>query len=368
MKILFDTHSVDLKLTGIGRYWKNLINRLEFNKDIGICLYGNSHVKNDLKHSAYSPFMDNGVYRVLFGFNKSIQLFKPSLIHVSNFPPFTKTVPIVTTIHDLCFRTNTETFMLKSRLIFNLFFQKSLHQSDAIICVSNSVKDNLLKYYSIDPNKIFTIYHGIDEMFKYDPNKQRVRQILKNKYSINNKYFLVVGDIIKRKNPFPVIKAFKNLLEKKSDVQLIFAGQNKMGNFIELKYKDMISSNHLKILNHVGDSDLNLLYNGANTLIFNSFCEGFGLPIIEAMNCKTPVICNDIKIFREVANNAAIFTKNEREIYLAMEKIISNQEFRKKYCELGYKRSRFYSWDKTAKQTLEVYKWVLESKKSSITK
>lgn len=366
MKILFDTHSVDLKLTGIGRYWKNLINRLKFNKDINICLYGNPHLKNDLKYPAYSPFMNNGVYRVLFGFNKSIQLFKPSLIHVSNFTPFVKICPTVVTVHDLCFKTYPDTFKKKSILAFNLFFKHSLDLADAIIAVSLSVKRNLIHYYDIDPAKIFVVYEAADPIFQYIKDKDKIRQMILNKFKIDKDYFLVVGDVDKRKNPLGIINSFQGFLNK--DMQLVFVGPNKMTDAIQPKYASIIKLGKIQFLDYASDQDLNYLYNGASALIFNSLCEGFGLPIVESMSCETPVICSDIPVFREIASNAAIFVKNETELSNAISQITSSSSLRKKYVGLGYQRNKLFSWDKTAKQTLEVYKWVLESKKSSLSK
>ena len=183
--------------------------------------------------------------------------------------------------------------------------------------------------------------------------KNKIKALLLKKFGINNKYFLVVGNVDHRKQPHKIINAFNQLLKKNPNILLVFVGPNK------LKIK---SNKNIKILNYVHDDSLNFLYNGSIALIFLSLCEGFGLPIVEAMATKIPVICNDIPVFQEVADRSALFVKNEQKLYQAMKKVFENKNLRIKYSNLCYQRSQFFSWDKTAKETIKVYQRVLERK------
>jgi glycosyltransferase involved in cell wall biosynthesis len=347
--------------TGIERYYRNLIKNFDnkSRKDKFIIYFAAENINPiTLNRSRtllkYFPFSNNGLFRILFGFSFAIKKFKPDIIHASNFSPIIKTIPTITTVHDLCFKSYPKTYSLKSRLAFNIFFERSLNSSDAIICVSKTVKKQLVKYYPEVKDKAFVIYEAGDDFFKFLPNKIKVTAYLKNRFGIKSKYFLVVGDIRERKNPLPIIEAFSILLKDNPNLQLVFAGKNKMEKVIKLKFNYLIVSGHLQFLGYVSDEDLNHLYNGALSLIFNSVCEGFGLPILEAMSCKTPVICNDIEVFREIASNSAIFAKNKTQLYMAMKKITLDENFRKKYSQLGHQRSRFFSWQKTAKETFRV--------------
>lgn len=359
MKILFDAHMIGQKQTGIERYWKNLIENLEKeSKKTEIILYSNLN-KNTLKSyssfSFYIPLFKNGLYRILFGFYNAESKFEPDIVHVSNFSSFIKRVPVVTTIHDLGFKLYPGFFSLKSRLAFNIFLKHSLDSSSAIICVSNSVKKELVKFYPKIKNKVYVIYEAADDIFKFIPKKETVNSYLKQKFNLKPKYFLVVGNIQKRKDPISIIDAFSLLKEKYPELQLVFVGKNMMQNKIEEKYPELIKSNKLIFLGYTTDEELNYLYNGTIALIFNSFYEGFGLPILEAMTCKTPVICTDIAIFREIASNSAIFVKNKSELYRSMNNIYSNPSLRIKYSKLSYKKSKQFSWKKTTRQTLNIY-------------
>ena len=106
---------------------------------------------------------------------------------------------------------------------------------------------------------------------------------------------------------------------------------------------------------------MNILYNGAQASISFSVCEGFGLPILEAMKCGTPVVCRDIPVFREIAGDSVLFCKNTTELYSTMLRISKDLFLRKKLANQGFKRNRLFSWDKAAGETYEVYKKVLSA-------
>lgn len=300
MKILVDGHMIGLKQTGNERYWKNLIlNLAKFINPENIIIYSNLE-KNKLpksfqKFTVFTPKYKNGFYRIFFGFNEAIKKFKPDLIHVQNFTPFKKTVPIVNTVHDVCFKTYLETFSLKSKLAFRLFFSSSLKKSDLIIVPSFFVKKMLLQYYPfLNENKITVIYYATDPVFKFIANKNKVKKYLREKFNINDDFFLVVGEIQPRKRPLEIIATFKKIHKKHPDYLLVFSGPNKM------KLKE---EKNIKILEYVSDKDLNYLYNGAKALIYYSLCEGFGLPLVEALKTKTKIIDSNIKVFQEIKTN-----------------------------------------------------------------
>lgn len=346
MHILFDAHFMHAKQTGIGRYCSNIIGEFSRNPDIELL--------------PYFPFFNYGLHRIIIGFPSMIHKFKPDILHINNFAPFYKNTPIVNTIHDLCFYYYPETFSYKSRIAFSFFFQHSLRQSDKIICVSGTVKKQLLHVYpTIPEEKVEIIYHGVDPAFFYQKNRIAVKKALEEKFNLVNEYFLIVGNIEKRKNIIPVIDAFLELIKHDNTIQLVFAGQNTMKDEFRKRYNTIRFPEQIRFLNFVKDEDLNILYNGALGMIFNSKCEGFGLPIIEAMRCKVPVICNDIAVFREISGNKAIFTKNSNDIYSVLQRLIKEFSLRKKYQEEGYDRSLFFSWEKSAQKTFHIYQQIL---------
>ncbi len=362
MKILIDVHAAIGKKTGIGRYCDNLVQALSKNKNIQISLYSNLSQeklpKNYLKYPFYcSPFR-NGLFRVLIGLNQASSKLHPDIVHINNFAPLRKTSPIINTVHDVCFNTCPQKYPLKTRIIFGLFFSRSLKLADAIICVSEATKKNLLCRYPVEEKKITVIHEACDSTFKYINNIKKARQEIEKKFGINKDYFLVVGNIEKRKKPFETLSVFEKLIKNNKNIQLVFAGPNTLKNFPPDESKKLIKSGHFKILGYVSNKDLNLLYNGTAALIYNSHCEGFGLPLLEAVNCHAPIICSDLPVMREVATNAAIFVKNEKDLLQAMELLLANKKLRKKLIQRGKKRAKDFSWEKTAKETANVYEMI----------
>jgi glycosyltransferase involved in cell wall biosynthesis len=340
MKILLDTHMLNFKQTGTERYWKKL----------------SSHLKKipNLTIFKYNETPNNGFYRIFFGFQKAIKKYEPDLIHVQNFTPWKKTILIVNTVHDLCFEICPQTFSLKSIFAFKFFFKRSLKLSDAIICPSNCTKQQLINYYQINPKKIFVIYEAADPVFHFIKNKIKVKKYLTKKFNLTNEYFLVVGNIEKRKLSQEIAETFENFSQNFPNINLVFVGPNKL-NFKE--------KNNIRILGYVNDNDLNYLYNGAIALIYLSLCEGFGLPLVEAMTTKTPIICSKIPVFEEVCDKAVLFVKDKNELLEKMIKIYQDKQLQKKYAQLSFKRSKFFSWKKAAKQTFKIYEMVLKKYK-----
>jgi glycosyltransferase involved in cell wall biosynthesis len=342
MKILLDAHMLRQKETGNERYWKNLaLSLAKFINPKNIILYSNlpkeKLPKEFQKFTIFTPKFKNGLYRIFFGFNQAIKKFKPDLIHVQNFAPFKKTIPIINTVHDVCFKTYSKTFSAKSKIAFDLFFNSSLKKSDAIIVPSKFVKNMLLKYYPfLDEKKIFVTYEAADPVFKYIKNKNKVKKFLKEKFNISDNYFLVVGNIEPRKRPKEIIEAFKKILKKYPKTFLVFAGPNK------LKLKE---EKNIRILEYVSDQELNYLYNGALALVYFSLCEGFGLPLVEALKTKTPIICSDIAVFKEIVKNIGLFAEDKIQLTQKMLLVLDSNKDKIKL------RNQF-SWIKIVKKVI----------------
>lgn len=358
MKILLDTHMINKKETGNERYWTNLALAIKkYYLKSKVYLYGNKILANNKKFlklfdGVFIPPSDNGLYRILFGFNQAIRKFKPDLIHVQNFTPFKKTVPIINTVHDLCFKYYPETFPLKTMFAFNYFFKQSLKMSDVIICPSNFTKKSLINFYPINLKKVFVVYEAADPCFRLIDDKQKIKNLLIKKFGINNKYFLIVGNIEKRKRPLEIISAFKQILKDHPDVQLIFAGPNKLS---------IKKSRNIKILGYISDEDLNIIYNEAQVLIFFSLCEGFGLPLVEAMATNTPIIYSDIAVFKEIVGKNGLCVKNKNQLVDALKKILENKNLRQKYSLLSKKRSSYFSLRKSIEKIVKIYYYVLKN-------
>ncbi len=280
----------------------------------------------------------------------------------------------IVTIHDLGaeFLPGAHTFPQKLYLTFSTGY--ALRAATAIIAVSAATKNDLISKFGVDPEKIFVVYHGIDQnKFKIKNEKLKIEKTLK-KYKIKRPYILFVGTIQPRKNLEKLIQAFALLAKSKEQraknnseryalgpLQLVIVG--KLG----WLYDEILQApkrfgieKKVKFLNYIQDSDLPYIYAGAEVFVLPSLVEGFGLPVLEAMAAGIPVLVSNRTSLPEVGGNAAIYfnPQNSQEIAQAILQVLTNPKLRKDLVEKGKKQVAKFSWEKTAAQTLRVFERV----------
>lgn len=193
----------------------------------------------------------------------------------------------------------------------------------------------------INKNRIKVIPEAPDPVFKPAGNRQIER--IKHKYKIEGKYLLAVG-VNERKNTKRIIEAF-NGLKKEYSLKMVIIGK---------PYIKVGAGREVLVLGHVVKNDLPALYSGAEALVYPSLYEGFGLPILEAFSCKTPVVTSNIGSMAEVSGNAAkLVDPKDRDSIL--DGIIDVLNFRENYIRKGTLRVKTFSWQRTARETLRVY-------------
>ena len=297
--------------------------------------------------------------------------YKPDIIY---FPiqdgMFYPPVKQIITVHDLhylhfdtsmleCFHEihplRTKLYRYKMPHIFNC--------SSAIVAVSESTKQDIVASFCINPDKIHVIYNGYDEQrFHVIENIQPTL----DSYSLNSgKYFLFVGSILKHKNIIRLLRAFAELA---SETVLVIAGVCKDSDCLEEVYKVAaeldVSERQLRYLEYVSDEDLPHLYNGAISYILPSLHEGFGVPIIEAMACGTPVITSNCSAMSEVAGDAALLVDpySVESISSAMREILNNPRRADSLRQAGLERAKCFSWSASARKLYSLCEMITESK------
>ena len=346
MHILFDAHPITDTPTGIGRYCYNLINQFQKQMPKGskISLYqhkGQEHIFPKLNKFVFP--IKNGLARSLVGFNMAIKKIKPDIIHSTTLAPFSKNIPQVISVHDICFHTHPNKYPLKTLIAFKLLFNKSIQQADAIICPSNTVKRNLHKHFDIDQNKVYVTYDAPDKLFLQPPTKNKINQSL-IKHNLNKPFFLVVGDKHNRKESEIIIAAFNKSQKSQTLAQLVFVGPHK--------------KNYSKTIIHTGfisNQELSSLYHSAQGLIFNSVCEGYGLPIVEALSANCPVICSDIPTFKELFDKRCKYYSTQKQLQNHMKLLLSNQYPK------PHSNTLNHTWEKTTKDTIKIYQKLFQN-------
>ena len=220
-------------------------------------------------------------------------------------------------------------------------------QAEHIICISESTANDIIQFYQIPSHKITPILLAGDSS-----HFQFLNLPTRN-------YFLYVGRQDPYKNLQRLITAF-SALPHRNDYELWLAGpyDQRYSPLLEIQTQELGISHLVKFLNYVSYDELPIIINQAIALVFPSLWEGFGLPVLEAMACGTPVITSNISSLPEVAGDAAILINpyNPGEITAAMTTIINDSETRKQLVEKGLKRANQFSWEKTGLVTVEVLK------------
>lgn len=268
--------------------------------------------------------------------------------------PVSRNCRKIVTFHDLSFEHFKYSFTFKTRLWHRILRPRlEAHEADHLIAVSHFTKSQLIEEYGIDPDKITVIYEAAAEHLK-PIDMPKGFEILQRKYKLPDQYFLCLSTLEPRKNIKGVIEAYLDWQrEAKHPVALVIAGK---------KYPEIFSqvplAQHPSILmtGFVEEEDKALLYQHALAFLYPSLYEGFGLPILEAMACGTPVITSDTAAMPEVAGDAAhlVNPSDPHQLKAALHQMYRDDLYRKQLIERGFKRVKEFSWKKAAGELLTV--------------
>ncbi len=272
-------------------------------------------------------------------------------------------IKTVVTIHGLEYEYLPEYYRFPQKLYLNKSTEYAVRHADRLIAVSNWTKNQLIKRLGADPKKISVVYEGIGRRLVEAKNRQFKGEYMRytcHKYGIGKDYILFVGTIQPRKNLVRLIEAFAKVKNYRGE--LVIAGKpGWLYEEIMNAPKRFKVSNRVKFIGRVEDADLAAIYKGASLFVWPSLMEGFGLPILEAMNFGLPVICSSRGALPEVAGKAALLVNPERaeEISSAIKLLLENRELRQGLVEAGYRRCAQFSWGKAAQKTLSILtdKW-----------
>lgn len=280
--------------------------------------------------------------------------FGPSSYIIPSLLPKNK-IKIVFTVHDLVAFLFKGTHQRRAVIIEKLFLKKALKKAAKVLTVSQNTKKDLQEFFKIEDERIAVIPCAAEET--YSPTQ--VPDTFKKETNLPDNFFIAVGTIEPRKNYETLIQAFAMVHEKYPTHHLVIVGEKGWG---KTNLEESITSNYLQkyvhILGYLTTKTINKLYNLAEALVFPSYYEGFGMPPLEAMSSGCPVICSNTSSLPEVVGDAAITCDPEvpAEFAEAMEKIIQDKPARADLINKGRIQIQKFSWDKSAKDLLEIFK------------
>lgn len=347
--------------TGVGRYIRNLIlnlQKLDTKNEYVLFALSKDRERIELQNPRFRVVDTDIKWHTLGEQIKFPRILNQENLDLMHFPYFSIPIfynrPFIMTIHDLIinhFSTGQASTLPGpiysfKKLAYKFVVNRSAKKAKKIIAVSNATKDEIVDHLKINNNKISVVYEGVNQQLS----------VTTHEVATKGKYFLYVGNAYPHKNINRLLKAFKMLGR---EAKLIFVGrEDYFYNKLRDEVGEMTLSLNVAFMQNATDEKLSSLYQNARALILPSLMEGFGLPALEAMANKCLVLASNIPALREICGDAAIYFDPYSVQDIAKKIKEANASdvscFDEKR-EKGLVRAKFFSWEKMAKETLEIY-------------
>ena len=362
--------------TGIGTYTYELLNALSsidnFYRYV-IFMKDNNKLDINFKNNFFTSFYNFPIEKNFWDTISHYPYIPKKTIDIYHNPqngiglPRENDCPIVITLHDIIPLKMPETVSDKYLNIFSQNLEFILKNANGIITVSDFSKDDIANTLNYPKDKIFVTPLASQKI--YGPiDKVEAKIFLQKKYKITGNYILNVGGFSPRKNILGLLDAFSKVLDiYHDDLKLVIVGNHgKSYSLYKERAEKLNISSKVLFPGFIPVDDLNYFYNGAETFVYPSFYEGFGLPPIESMSCGTPVISSNKTSLPEVVGDASLSINpyDVDEISDAILRVLMDKALREKLIFKGIVRSNKLNWNTTARKTIRAYNSIIQNKKN----
>ncbi len=277
---------------------------------------------------------------------------KPDVfLTLTHYGPRFSRIPTIVSVMDLSYLHYPQTFKKNDLYQLTKWTEYSVKKAKKVITISNSSKNDIIKYYKVRPEKVKVVHLGLKNLSMNAPSEKDLKE-----FGVNQKFILFVGTLQPRKNISRLIEAFSRLpKEISSDHQLVIIGKKGW------LYEDILSApekynvkDKVVFLDYISDEDLPNFYRKAEVFVLPSLYEGFGLPVLEAMRYGCPVITSNVSSLPEAGGDAAQYFEPEDvdDIKKSIEKVLTDRSLREKMIERGREHYKKFTWEKAAKEVL----------------
>lgn len=286
-----------------------------------------------------------------FSVARFLKAYKPDLfLSPDGYLSLSSNVKQLAVIHDLNFEHYPNDLPFLVRRYYHYFFPKFARKATRIATVSQFSKSDITKQYGINPDTIDVVFNGCNPLYK--PVLPEIKEQVKQKYTRGCDYFLFVGALHPRKNISRLFQAFDKFRQEQSaDIKLLVVGEKYYWTS-EIKHTYLNLEHKMDVIftGHLSTEELTGVTGSALALTYVPYFEGFGIPLIEAMNCDVPVITSNVTSMPEIAAGAALLVDpfSVNDITNAMLRLANDNELRQQLIEKGRQRKFDFSWDKTA--------------------
>lgn len=289
------------------------------------------------------------------------------LFHATDFvlPPTRPAAQTIVQVHDLSFVRVPEAAAPRLKAYLDQVVPRSVKRAHHVLADSQATRTDLIDLYSVPPEKVTVLYGGVDERFQ--PADATAVAAVRDKYRLNGFPFVFsLGTVQPRKNYGRLIQALAQVRQRGLDIHLVIAGGR---GWLEDPIYQMLTAagmqHYVHFIGFAAESDLPALYTAAVCFAFPSLYEGFGLPVLEAMACGTPVLTSNVSSLPEVAGQAAIMVNpyDVEDVADGLEKLISDSNLRDRLVARGYLQAKKFSWHAAAAHLTQIYETLLASER-----
>jgi glycosyltransferase involved in cell wall biosynthesis len=364
MKILIDARVTKDRTAGISTYVVNLVTnlaRIDYKNEYNLLVSDDSFEELVKEYSNFKTVYTNIPW---LSFQEQIRLplllrkLKPDVFHATSFVvPRIRVCPTVITIHDLIHIIFRRDYSLVHRLYYRFIVKPALQHASLITTDSHASQNDLIKHFDLEPSKIKVVWAGVEE--RYGEINQREIEKFKERYNLPDKFMLYVGNHKSHKNLERLFESFSQFSTDSSWFLVITGREDEYIKGLKIKY----GLDKIKCVGFLNQSEMPRLYQSAHIFVMPSLYEGFGLPILEAMAAGTPAITSDLSSTAEIADSAALLVNpyNVGEIKKAMFRLATDNAFRASLQKKGRERVQLFTWEKCARQFLNIYETVTAS-------
>jgi glycosyltransferase involved in cell wall biosynthesis len=260
----------------------------------------------------------------------------------------------VMTIHDIAWKKIPSAYPLKSKIIYDMMLRRILRSPSHLIAISYATRSDLVRQLGVNGDRISVIHEACDPGFRPVEDFAGAKE----RCGISGNYILTIG-VNPRKNIGKLIEAYSRLDKQiLKEYSLVLAGSNSYGSGkLQRIIANLGIEERVVFTGHVNDDDLPGLISGAELFVYPSLYEGFGLPILEAMACGTPVVTSNLSSMPEIAGDAAVLVSphDVEQIADAVEQVLSSTDLQASLIEKGFLRASSFSFERMARETLAVY-------------
>lgn len=274
-----------------------------------------------------------------------------------NVAPVVSGLPSVVTVHDLAFLIYPEQYPGAKQRYLNWVTRQSVRRAQRVIAVSEHTRQDILRFYGVEPARVVTVPNGIDPAMRPVTDEAALAS-LRAAHGLDRDFVLFVGTLQPRKNLIGLLRAYARIAERVEAPLVVVGGRGWLDDPVFHEARALGIAERVVFAGYADPASLALWYSAATIFVYPSLYEGFGLPVLEAMACGAPVITSSTSSLPEVAGEAALLVDptDAAALAVAMERALNDAGLRARLRESGLRRARQFTWERTARETVAVYR------------